>query len=249
MSLIRNAASARLWLSRSVASSPGDCGTGCDQLRSSLPRRGGRRRGGQFHCDRAWSGYAARGRLAVRRPGAVRGASGSGPPAGPTPGSRRRGVPATRLRPAGSPGRVCRARAATRATSGRQPKTDTVYVPIQCRRLLPLLRQAGHVVDVINAVEMQRHDHVRVPGGRDDPGRQRPAGGCGRLSDRHHLCHQRQRRHRLGAERRPVQRPGDPRLPPPGGDGQGGEVPGRRGRQPGHAHAVCGQRRRRVASR
>ena len=89
--------------------------------------------------------------------------------------------------------------------------------------------------------EMQHEGHFGLPRGGQGQGRQQPARGRDRLQDRHHLCGERDKQHRIGAEWRPVQRPGDPRLRSARGHDQGREVPGRRGVQPGDAQSVCGE--------
>ena len=63
-------------------------------------------------------------------------------------------------------------------TPAANPRTDTVYVPIQCTTNFCGPDKPGHVVDVINAAGVQREHRIRLPGSGHGPGRQRPARRC-----------------------------------------------------------------------
>ena len=226
------------WTIAQAARSPDGCGAGGDRLRGSLPCRGGRCGGVWIGCGGAWFCCAARA-----AGGAVRGSAARARPAGP---ARAGGAGASGQRgsgQAGPPRRVCCA-GRQPGRPGRQPEdgyrlcADPVPTSF-CTSTRPGMSWTS------STPRSATRRSFRVAGWwpRARVGSSPLAAAIDQRTDTVYVINGTEQ-HRLGAEWRPVQRPGDPRLRPAGGDGQGREVPGRRGRQPGDAHAVCGEPRR-----
>ena len=145
------------------------------------------------------------------------------------------------------PGRVCGARRQPgRPGSQHQDRYRVRADPVHDQLLL---LTPEHVVDIINAAKC----NAKVLSGCRVVARatvgSAPLAAAIDPADRHRLRDQRQRSNTVSVLNGARCNARVTRGCLAGGDGQGGEVAGRRGRQPGHAHAVCGERWRAAASR
>ena len=95
-------------------------------------------------------------------------------------------------------------------------KTDTVYVVNNANNTVSVINTATCNAKVTRVAARRRHHQRRF-------GPERGRGGSG---DRHRLCRERQHRHRVGNQRRDLQREGDLGLRQDAADGQGRRRPG-----------------------
>ena len=121
------------------------------------------------------------------------------------------------------------------------PKTRTLYVPIQCGD--PSSNDscnatADNFVDVINAAKCRPGSGAGCTRGRQGHGRLRSRSRPRSTTSTDTIYTANALRHRLGRRRRAVQREGNERLRHAGGDDPGRGISGRRGPRPADAHAV-----------